>query len=459
MIMEIVKDKTKNYTATRNACKLCTPLGASLVFRGLEDTIPLLHGSQGCATYIRRYMISHYKEPIDISSSNFAEETAVFGGQENLKTALANVICQYHPKIVGIASTCLSETIGDDVPAILKAFKQEWQGEPLPHLVHVSTPSYRGTHMDGYNQTISAVVQALAQKKEGATERMINIMPGMMSPEDLRYLKQVMHDFAQPMLMCPDYSETLDGPSWSAYHVIPPGGTPAEDIQQMAQASGSIEFGHSLSTCLSAGRYLQETFAVPNAQLNWPIGVQNSDQFFKTLESLTGRTIPEAYLKTRGRLLDSYADGHKHTFNVKAVLYGEEDLVVAMARFCRELGIIPICCASGGHSGLLEKQLRQVIPDFDELGINAKSNVDFIEIESLCRSLKPDIIIGNSKGYKLSKTLQIPLVRVGFPIHDRIGGQRILHIGYHGTQQLFDRIVNAIIEAKQEASSIGYTYM
>ena len=41
----------------------------------------------------------------------------------------------------------------------------------------------------------------------------------------------------------------------------------------------------------------------------------------------------------------------------------------------------------------------------------------------------------------------MPLVRVGFPIHDRIGGQRILHVGYRGTQQLFDRIVNALIEA------------
>jgi len=40
-------------TATQNACKLCEPLGACFVFRGIEGAIPLLHGSQGCATYIR----------------------------------------------------------------------------------------------------------------------------------------------------------------------------------------------------------------------------------------------------------------------------------------------------------------------------------------------------------------------------------------------------------------------
>ena len=48
--------------------------------------MPLLHGSQGCTTYIRRYMISHFREPLDIASSNFSEEAAIFGGRENLRT-------------------------------------------------------------------------------------------------------------------------------------------------------------------------------------------------------------------------------------------------------------------------------------------------------------------------------------------------------------------------------------
>ena len=100
----------QNYTATRNACKLCAPLGASVVFKGIEGCVPMIHGSQGCATYIRRYMISHYKEPVDIASSNFSEETTVYGGAKNFIDGIDNVIRQYHPKVMGIASTCLAET-------------------------------------------------------------------------------------------------------------------------------------------------------------------------------------------------------------------------------------------------------------------------------------------------------------------------------------------------------------
>ena len=59
-----------------NPCKVCAPLGASLAFKGVEGAVPLLHGSQGCATYIRRYLISHFREPVDIASSSFDEMAA-----------------------------------------------------------------------------------------------------------------------------------------------------------------------------------------------------------------------------------------------------------------------------------------------------------------------------------------------------------------------------------------------
>ena len=78
------KPKKPNYISTTNACKLCTPLGACLAFKGIEGAVPYLHGSQGCATYMRRYIISHYNEPIDIASSSLSEKHAVYGGGPNL---------------------------------------------------------------------------------------------------------------------------------------------------------------------------------------------------------------------------------------------------------------------------------------------------------------------------------------------------------------------------------------
>jgi hypothetical protein len=45
----------------------------------------------------------------------FAEATTDFRVRENVLQGLANVKRQYDPKVVGIAKTCLAETIGEDV--------------------------------------------------------------------------------------------------------------------------------------------------------------------------------------------------------------------------------------------------------------------------------------------------------------------------------------------------------
>jgi len=446
-------------TATQNACKLCNPLGACLAFRGIEKCVPFLHGSQGCATYIRRYLISHYKEPIDIASSNFNEETAVFGGSHNLQLGLKNVTQQYKPEVIGLATTCLSETIGDDVPMILREYKKAFRnGSPMPVMIHASTPSYQGSHIDGFHAAVRATVATLAVK--GAErQHTVNIFPNMISPADIRYIKEILEAFRLPNMLLPDYSKTLDGGPWGEYHRIPPGGTPAGSIASAGSASASIEFGATLEAPKSAAGYLESAFGVTRHHMGLPIGVNASDRFFALLEELSGQPVPEKYEDERRRLIDAYADGHKYIFEKRAIVYGEEDLVIAMTAFLLEIGITPVLCASGGKSGLLKKKIRELVPDLDEGEIKIRDGVDFVDIEDDAKVLKPDFLIGNSKGYTMSRKNNIPLLRIGFPIHDRFGGQRLHHLGYRGTQELFDRIVNMVIEERQNASSIGYTYM
>jgi nitrogenase molybdenum-iron protein NifN len=168
---------------------------------------------------------------------------------------------------------------------------------------------------------------------------------------------------------------------------------------------------------------------------------------------------PEKYVKQRGRLIDAYVDGHKYIFGKRAIVYGEEDLVVGLSSFLTEIGIQPVLCASGGTSGRLAKAMAAVTGDTLLTQPQIHEGMDFFEISELAESLQPDLIIGHSKGYPLAKKLDIPLIRVGFPIHDRVGGQRILHLGYGGAQHLFDTITNAVISKKQADSPVGYSYM
>ncbi len=451
-------EKRRDYSATSNACKLCSPLGASLVFRGIENAVPLLHGSQGCSTYIRRYLISHFNEPVDIASSNFTEETAVFGGGANLKLAVDNLVMQYRPALIGVATTCLSETIGDDVPLILRHYAEGGSGGAAPSIVSVSTPSYSGTHMDGFHGAVKATVASLVQKETG-TQDHINLFPGMLSTADYRHLKEILEDFRVKCHMLPDYSETLDGGLWPRYRKIPQGGTPVKTIARMGDAQATIEMGRILGASQSAGKLLKERFRVPCFNVGLPLGIRETDAFLNAVSTITGRPVPEKYARERERLVDAYVDGHKYVFEARAVVYGEEDLVVGLASFLSEIGVLPVLCASGGKSGHLKKMLAQVIDDFEGKGIRVMDGVDFVEIGKAAKDLQPDFFMGNSKGYKTAREMRKPLIRVGFPIHDRMGGARIVHIGYRGAQQLFDVVSNTIIASRQDASPVGYTYM
>ena len=104
-----------------------------------------------------------------------------------------------------------------------------------------------------------------------------------------------------------------------------------------------------------------------------------------------------------------------------------------------------------------ESAIRTVAGDTVD-GIVVKEGMDFATLSEVARRLAPDFLIGSSKGYSVARELDLPLIRVGFPIHDRIGGQRILHLGYRGAQQLFDAVTNALLDRAQQRSSVGYSY-
>lgn len=447
----------ENSTATRNACKLCTPLGACLAFKGVAGCIPFLHGSQGCSTYIRRYLISHFREPMDIAASNFSEDSAIFGGGENFKQGVKHVTRQYAPEIIGVATTCLSETIGEDMKMLIHQYHESLSEETAPPLVHVSTPSYKGTHMDGFHDTVRAIVEQLAEKSEPLDQ--VNVFSGMISTADIRYLKEIFQDFGIEHVLLPDYSDTMDGISWGQYEKLPSGGTPVESVRTMADSKCSLEFGRVLAhQSASAGKSLDRKFGVFNNMMGLPIGIRETDYFFSILELLSGRPVPEKHQAERGRLVDAYVDAHKRIFGKRVIVYGEEDLVVGLTSFLCETGAKPVLCASGGKSGSLKQALEEAIPGWNEETV-VREGVDFSDLGDLAAEVKPDLLVGNSKGYKISRKLDVPLIRVGFPIHDRMGGQRILHLGYRGAQQLFDLIVNTLLEKKQAASEMGYTYL
>ncbi len=92
------------------------------------------------------------------------------------------------------------------------------------------------------------------------------------------------------------------------------------------------------------------------------------------------------------------------------------------------------------------------------IGAVYHGEVDYDVVEGLVADGGVDMVIGSSKAYPAARRKGVSLVRIGFPIHDRVGGARLLHLGYRGSHQLLDRVVNTVLERRQAESAVGYAY-
>ena len=64
----------------------------------------------------------------------------------NVKQSVKNIFEIYDPDIIAVHTTCLSETIGDD----LNTYIQQMDIPEGKIVVHTNTPSYAGSHVNGF---------------------------------------------------------------------------------------------------------------------------------------------------------------------------------------------------------------------------------------------------------------------------------------------------------------------
>ena len=140
-----------------NPAKTCQPIGALYAALGIHRCLPYSHGSQGCCSYHRSHLTRHFKEPVMAATSSFTEGASVFGGQPNLLQGLNTVFTTYNPDIVAVHTTCLSETIGDDIPQIVGEARSQGLIPDGKFVIHANTPSYVGSHVIGFSNMCVAM--------------------------------------------------------------------------------------------------------------------------------------------------------------------------------------------------------------------------------------------------------------------------------------------------------------
>lgn len=436
---------------TVNPAKTCQPIGAMYAALGIHSCLPHSHGSQGCCSYHRSTLTRHYKEPVMAATSSFTEGSSVFGGQANLLQGIQNIFTLYNPDVIAVHTTCLSETIGDDIPQIFEKARADGIVPEGKYMLHCNTPSYVGSHVTGYANMVRAMVHYFAQSTGKIDEKKVTIIPGWVEPADMREIKSFVRLFGLEPVMYPDTSDVLDCPQTGVYQMYPKGGATIADIITSGDSLMTLALGPTGAG--PAAKKMEEKLRAKQMTLQLPIGLEATDRFVMTLAKLSGGKVPEEIARQRGRLMDLITDMHQYFYGKKVALWGDPDQLVPLSKFLLALDMIPKYVVTGTPGKMFLRRMGEVLKDkANKSEVRQGAQADMFLMHQWIKNEKVDLLIGNTYGKYISRDENIPFVRHGFPILDRIGHQFFPTVCYNGAIRLLEMMLNAFMD-KQDRES------
>lgn len=415
-----------------NPLKQSQPLGAALAFLGLKGMMPLFHGSQGCTAFAKVMLVRHFREAIPLSTTAMTEVSTVLGGEDNVEKAILTLVEKSKPEIIGLCTTGLTETRGDDMDGILKQIrKRHPELFDLP-IVFASTPDFRGALQDGFAAAVESMMQTLPQPGEIRRDQVTVLCSPAFTPGDVQEVKDLIAAFGLTPVIVPDLSASMDGHLDEAQGAVTTGGTTLAELREIGSSIFTLALGESMR---GAAQILSDRFKTPFEVFPELTGLQAVDDLMEGLADLSRVPVPAKYRHQRQQLQDAMLDTHFFFGRKRFALAMEPDLLWAIAQFLTTMGADIHAAVTTTKSPLLEK-----------LPVESVTIGDLEDFERL--SVGADVLITNSNGAAIARKLGLPLYRQGFPIFDRLGNGQTSKVGYRGTTQLLFDLGNLLLEAE-----------
>ncbi|MBI5521200.1 MAG: nitrogenase molybdenum-iron protein subunit beta [Desulfarculus sp.] len=430
---------------TINPAKTCQPIGAMYAALGIHGCLPHSHGSQGCCAYHRSTLTRHYKEPISAATSSFTEGSSVFGGQANLLQAIETIFTVYDPEVIAVHTTCLSETIGDDLPQIIDKADKAGKIPPGRRVIYANTPSYVGSHVTGFSNMVKGM--AATARKSGQKNGKVNVIPGWVEPADMEEIKRLAALLGVEIILFPDTSGVLNGPLDGQFQMYPPGGVTMDELKSTGDSTGTLALGEWCSA--EAARLLDTSCKVPCRVLEMPYGLKATDRFVDALRTIAGVSVGDEINHERGQLVDMISDMHQYFYHKQVAMAGDPDQLIALCEFLVSIDMWPRHVVTGTPGRAFEERIRQITAGLPyQVNVKAGAGADLFLFHQWIKNDPVDLLLGNTYLKYIARDEDIPLLRFGFPILDRVGHQYFPSVGYKGGLRLLEKILGALLDRK-----------
>jgi len=412
-----------------NPLKASQPTGAALAFLGLRNSIPMLHGSQGCTAFGKVFFVRHFREPIALQTTAMDQLSTIMSADENVIEGL-RVLCEKNrPEVIGLPTTGLSETQGVDIRRLVREFRERYPQYAATVVVPVNTPDFSGCLESGYALAVEAIVDAMVDTGAvaGRRSKQVNVLCcSMLTPGDTEAITDWIEAFGLRPVLLPDIGDSLDGHMVDAeYTPLTLGGTPRDEIASMGESVASLVIGRSLG---KAADLLAERTGVPDFRFDHLVGLEACDAFTLALSEISGQAVPARIDRQRAQLQDAMADTHFMTGFLRLGIAADPDLLLALGQFLSGVGAEIVAAVSPMRA--------EALADVPAIAVRIG---DLEDLEKSALEHRAQLLVSNSHAAAAAERLRIPLLRAGFPQYDWVGGYTRTWVGYRGARQaLFD---------------------
>ena len=433
---EIVK---RNKALAVSPLKASSTLGATLAFLGMDRSLPMLHGSQGCTAFGKIFFIQHFREPMPMQTTALDQVTTIMGSDEAVVEGLATIASKHAPALIGLPTTGLTETQGADIERAVAMFRAQHPEHAHIAVVPVNTPDYAGSLESGFNAALKAMIERLVPKasaagtRPGRRQRQVNVLAGShLTVGDIEHIKDLLERFRLRPLVLPDISDSLDGHLADAdFSAVTIGGTRVSELAHAGDSVATLVIGTSLTGAADA---LAARTGVPDYRFPHLMGIEAMDAFICALAEISAEPVPERITRQRSQLQDAMLDAHFALGQARFAVAADGDLLVALTALLAGMGAETVAAVAPTNGPAL-KQVRAASVKIGDLE----------DLEHAARANGAEVLITNSHGAHTAERLGIPLLRAGFPQFDLLGGHQRLWVGSAGTRATLYELANIVL--------------
>ncbi len=411
-----------------NPFKLSQPLGATLAFLGVDGCMPLMHGGQGCTSFTKVYFTRHFGEPIAIQTTAISDAVAVLdGGDYSIIEAVRNITAKVKPCLIGLHTTGLPETKGDDLRGVAAQVD-------FP-LVWVNTPDYEGGLESGWALATTALIAQLTESADLIIgEKMVLLPHVSMTPIEVERLRLFIESFGFTVVVMPDLSTSLDGHLGQKQAALSSGGIRVDDISALANANWVMSVGASMKSC--AAQLQRKNPALRSLHFSHLHGLQATDALVTALLAASGQARPaDSVRRWRARLQDTLLDSHFLLGQTRFLVAAEADQLAG------------VCAAIGEAGGKVTVALAPTpSPVLAEIKADRVLVGDLEDAEDLATDY--DLIVGGGHCEALAHRLGKGFVLRGFPSWEQMGNQLKTDCLYEGGAYFLCEMANEIARMK-----------